>query len=116
LKAAERFGEVVGGEVAHAVAGRLLRLAIMERDAQHLRAESKAALRALEHAKEAHAATKKELHVSTGAISFLSQLSTQACEPTQLHAEEYEASLEVGVLLGTLESLAPRAAHALHHT
>lgn len=116
--------------------------------------------------------------MSTGAISFLSQLSTQACEPTQLHvcrfrleprmsfglftghmptlplprpkplsqAEEYEASLEVGVLLGTLESLAPRnadirmrtlaqesnphlrpevccvtalftgAAHALHHT
>lgn len=52
LKAAERFGEVVGGEVADAVSGRLLRLAIMERDAQHLRAESKAALRALEHAKE----------------------------------------------------------------
>ena len=112
LKAEERFGETSGALDPPAL--RALRLSIMERDAQHLRATSKATLRALEHAKEAHTQTKWELHCSTGAISFLSQLSAQAHGAAQQHAEEYEASLEVGVLRSTLDALAPRAAAALH--
>lgn len=56
LKAAERFGEIAQG--ADALALRAMRLSIMERDAQHLRARSKATLRALEHAKEAHTQAK----------------------------------------------------------
>ena len=42
------------------------------------------------------------------------QLRKQVCTAEQLGAEEYEASLEVEVLKGTLKSLAPRAAEAMH--
>ena len=89
LKAAERFGEVASRDAGgiDAVALRGMRLGIMERDAQHLRGCSKATLRALEPAKAAHAQTKWALHCSTGALSFLAQLSAQACDAAQLHAE-----------------------------
>lgn len=45
--------------------------------------------------------------MSTGAISFLSQLSTQACEPTQLHVCRFrlEPRMSFGLFTGHMPTL-----------
>ena len=108
---AERFGAQIGLTEDALMA---VRLQTLEAQLTMLRIKSKATLGLRADAKAAHENAMSELNAATGRIGFLTQLREQVCTAEQLGAEEYEASLEVEVLKGTLKSLAPRAAEAMH--
>ena len=105
----ERFGKIMG---LTADAMLSVRLTIMEADASQLRLRSNAQIHALSQLKSQHDHMQGEFHKCSGHLETLRSFKEQHRGFDELRAEEYETSLEVEVLRGTLDSLSPRLAEA----
>jgi hypothetical protein len=110
-KAVERFGNAVGLGADALLA---VRLQVLEADEICMRTTCKARLKVLKPSMQQHESVAGDLLANTGALNYLAQVKEQpTLSDESLAQEEYEASLEMQMLEGTLEALAPRVEEAL---